>query len=92
MGFLVLLCRFNLRSFDLSVGLGAAPSIQSHSPLCIASKITDCYWLEESFLSLVGFSLKIHVIGTETIELRTGPPVQYLNNRSHGQNLRSTPC
>ncbi len=25
-------------------------------------------------------------------ELRWGPPVQYLNNRSHGQNLRSIPC
>ncbi len=30
--------------------------------------------------------------GTEnTVELRWDPPGQYLNNRSHGQNLRSTP-
>ncbi len=29
-----------------------APSIQSHPLLCNATKITDCYWSEESFLSL----------------------------------------
>jgi hypothetical protein len=28
---------FNMRSFDLSSGLGLPPSIQSHSPLCIAT-------------------------------------------------------
>ncbi len=40
---------------DLSPGLGLPPSIQSHSPLCIAASITDCYWSEENFLSLIGF-------------------------------------
>jgi hypothetical protein len=28
---------FNLRSFELSPVLGLPPSIQSHSPLCIAT-------------------------------------------------------
>ena len=41
---------FNLRSFDLSPCLGFPPSIRSHSPQCIAKQITDCYWVEESFL------------------------------------------
>jgi hypothetical protein len=50
---------FSLRCFDLSPGLGLHPSIQSHFPLCNATQITDCYWSEESFLSLIGFSLEI---------------------------------
>jgi hypothetical protein len=28
---------------------------QSHSPPCIAPQFTDCYWSEESFLSLIVF-------------------------------------
>ena len=50
---------FNLWSFDLP------PSIQSHSPLCIATQITDYFWSEESFLSLISFHFKIHVAETE---------------------------
>jgi hypothetical protein len=56
---------FNLRSFDLSLGLVLLLSIKSHSPLCIATQITDCYWSEASFLLLIGS--QIHVIGTEKI-------------------------
>jgi hypothetical protein len=33
----------NQRSFDLSPGLGLPPYIQTHSPLCIATQLTDCY-------------------------------------------------
>jgi hypothetical protein len=33
---------FNPRSFDISPDLGLPPSIQSHSPLCIATQIIDC--------------------------------------------------
>jgi hypothetical protein len=45
---------FNLRSFDLSPGLG----LSSFSfLLSAASQITDIYWSEESFLNmyLIGF-------------------------------------
>ncbi len=43
---------------------GCLPLFQSPLPLCIAVQITDCYWLGESFLSLIWFSPKIHVIET----------------------------
>jgi hypothetical protein len=32
----------------------------------------------------------LHISGTEKEELRSGHPVQYLNNMSHGQKLKST--
>ncbi len=35
---------FNLRSFDLSPGLGFSPSFQFHCPLCSAEQITYYYW------------------------------------------------
>jgi hypothetical protein len=48
---------FNLRSFDLSPGLGFSPSFPFRSPLsCSAAQMT---WSGKSFLSLV------HVKGTE---------------------------
>jgi hypothetical protein len=36
---------FNLRSFNLSPGLGLPPSLPSHCPLCIATRIIGCYCL-----------------------------------------------
>ncbi len=47
---------FELKSFDLSPGLGLPPSIQSHSLVCVPTQISDCYFSEESFfLLLIGF-------------------------------------
>jgi hypothetical protein len=37
-------------TFSLSPSLGLPPSSR-----CIATQMTDCYWPEESFLSLNGF-------------------------------------
>jgi hypothetical protein len=53
-GFLVLLCRCKYP--EVLRPEPQTPSIQSHSSLCIAPQITDCYWSEESFVSLIGFT------------------------------------
>jgi hypothetical protein len=49
---------FNLRSFDLSPGFGLFPSIQSFSPLCIATQITGFYWSEEKLSLIQRFPLR----------------------------------
>ncbi len=78
------------RSFYLNPGLGLTSTIHSYFPQCIVTQVTDCYWSEKSFLSPIGFNSRYTKYGHRE-ELRSGPPVQYLNKRSHGQNLRSTP-
>jgi hypothetical protein len=50
--------RWDFQSF-MQIYLTWAPSlwlppfIQSHSPLCITTQITDCYWSEDSFITLI---------------------------------------
>ncbi len=79
-----------LSTWALGSGLRFPPSFQSHSPLSQHRSLTACYWSEESFPLTQWFSLEIHVMGKRE-ELRSNPPVQYLNNRSHRWNLSSTP-
>ncbi len=54
-GFLVLADVFDLRLLRPEHGPRIATSNCLISPLCIAAKITDCYWSEESSISLIGF-------------------------------------
>ncbi len=68
------------------------PSIQSHSHLCIAIRNTDYTgWVGQKKAS--SHSLVVtRGTGIRTArELRSDASVQWLNNRIHGQNLRSTP-
>ncbi len=83
---------FNLSSFDLSHCLGLPTSIiQSHSPLCIATQITDCYWSDESFHSLISLEIRVHLIGTEK-KAQVRPTCSIFEQyRNHEQTLRSTP-
>jgi hypothetical protein len=61
------------------------------STVCIAKEITKCYWSEESLLSLpLGFTIDTRIIGKER-RAQVRLTVQCLNNRSHEQNLMSTP-
>jgi hypothetical protein len=42
---------FNLRSFELSPDQGLSLSTpQSHSPLCVATQISDSYWSSHSMV------------------------------------------
>ncbi len=80
---LVLLCRCNR-----SLPYGHVPHTVSISS--VYHKMTDCYWSDESFYSLIGYhwrSLEIHVIGAE----RRDQSVQYWNNYSQGRNRTSSP-
>jgi hypothetical protein len=43
-----------IRSFYLALGGPLLQIFSSHSPLCITTQMTDCYWSEESFTSLIG--------------------------------------
>ncbi len=56
-GFLALLCRFNLRSFDLSVGLGLAPTTVFSLILLYVSHQKDhgLLLVRRKLLSLIGF-------------------------------------
>jgi hypothetical protein len=93
-GFLVLLScyadLFNLRSFDLSPGLGLPRSIQSHSPLhiCITTQITDRYMVRrELLLTHIVF---IRAKRNRDREKSSGQ-THLFSIKEHGQNLRSTP-
>ncbi len=55
-GILVFLCKYIYPEVLRPEPWGLPPSILSHSPLCTTTQITDCYWSEESFLSLTGFN------------------------------------
>ncbi len=76
-----------MQVFYSQPGLRSPPSFRSDSSLCISTKTTDFHWSEESFLSHHWLSLEIHVIGRDKC---SPTPIQYLNNRSCGQNLSST--
>jgi hypothetical protein len=57
LGFLVLSCRCILPEIlRPEPWPRVAPSIQSHSPLCIPEQTTDCYWSKESFIPFIGFT------------------------------------
>ncbi len=91
-GSLVLLCRYIL---NLIFGLGLPPPpppIQSHSPLCIAtqSSLTAVGQKKASSHSLV-FTRDTRNCMRQREEFRSDKPDQYLNSKSHGQNLTSTP-
>ncbi len=82
-GSLVLLCR--CMNFKPDLWLRVAPLYSvSFSSQYRNIEFIDCGWSENSFISFIG------LWDTRT-ELGPDPPAQYLNSKSHGQNLTSTP-
>jgi hypothetical protein len=81
------LCRCNLPQVLLP-GIRSPPLqiFSPHSPLCIITQMTDCYWSEESFTSLIG-----QITNHMREKLRSERPTPYSNNTNHEQNLRSNP-
>jgi hypothetical protein len=77
LGFLVLVDVFDLRLLRPGPWPRIAPTNQSHSPLCIATQITECYWSEETSSHSLGFTRDARNMG------RADPHVPYLNNGSH---------
>jgi hypothetical protein len=56
-------------------GLGLPP-LHSAPLYIVATQITDCYWSEESFLSLIGFHMRYTQQGQKE-ELRSDLPIQF---------------
>ncbi len=88
---LVILCTLYMYLTWAEADLRPRPSpVQFYSRLCITKQMAECYWSEESSPSVFRRSLEIHIIGDRGRVLRSGQPVQYLNNMSLGLKLSST--
>ncbi len=76
----------NQRFSDMSLAFGRPPpSSVVFSPLCITTQMTDCYWSEENFLSIIGDHQRWRdgVRDREgERELKSDPSVQYFLEQS----------
>jgi hypothetical protein len=88
--FLQMYLTWGLSTWALASG-APSPHIQSHSPLYVSKNrsLTATAQNKASAHSLV--FIETHISGTERRALFRTTSVQYFNNRSHGQNTRSTP-
>jgi hypothetical protein len=75
---------------DMRADLRWPPSLRSHSSMCIAiyryCRCQDVIGQKKAVIHSPPVTRDKHRKETERRELRSGQPLQYLNNMSHGQN------